>query len=92
MKLGIYEHYKGGRYEVLGLALDVTNGRPDRQMVVYRSVATSQVYVRDYEEFKQPVEVITPCETSYQPRFRFVSELPPIDGSPGRRCPVCGEP
>jgi hypothetical protein len=52
---GEYVHYKGGRYFVIATATDATNTEADRRVVVYRSLSDSAVYVRDAEEFSEPV-------------------------------------
>src|SRR5688500_14356939 len=35
MQAGIYRHYKGGYYQVLGVAADSSNDAPEQQYVVY---------------------------------------------------------
>lgn len=49
-----YEHTKGGRYEVVGIALESTNGRPRVPVVVYRG--SQGLNVRDLSEFIEVVE------------------------------------
>jgi len=68
--LGIYEHYKGGRYEVIALAK--REGSLE-DMVVYKPLYDNPVancFVRPLAEFTQ--EVI--CESVRKPRFRFVTQ------------------
>lgn len=49
---GIYKHYGGGRYRVLFEAHDSTNGpREGLSMVVYVSLTTGRINVRDALEF-----------------------------------------
>lgn len=50
-----YQHFKGGRYVVVGVAIDATNGM-ERRVVVYRSVHESTLFVRSVDEFLQKVE------------------------------------
>lgn len=50
-----YQHFKGGRYVVVGEAIDATNGM-ERRVVVYRSVHESTLFVRSVDEFLQEVE------------------------------------
>jgi hypothetical protein len=50
----VYRHYKGGRYEVVTLAVASETHEP---MIVYRSLDTAQVWVRPSEMFFGVVEV-----------------------------------
>lgn len=45
----LYEHYKGGLYRLLTVAISEESGC---EMAVYRSEATGIVYVRPMSEFK----------------------------------------
>lgn len=51
----LYHHYKGGVYRVLFVASESTNARvkPGKpvDLVVYVSLSTGKIHVRDYEEF-----------------------------------------
>ena len=49
----IWRHYKGGLYVLLGRTL----GRPHTADVVYASVRTGEVWVRNQAEWKQEVDV-----------------------------------
>lgn len=46
----LYEHYKGGLYRLLMVAISEESGC---EMAVYRSEATGIVYVRPMHEFKE---------------------------------------
>lgn len=61
---GIYEHYKGNRYEVLGVALHSETLEP---MVVYRPLYKSKatLWVRPYKMFLESVTV----DGQTRPRF-----------------------
>ncbi len=48
MQLGKYRHYKGGLYEVIGLA---TESDTAEDMVVYKSVETGRLFVRRKDVF-----------------------------------------
>lgn len=48
MKLGRYRHYKGGEYEVIGLA---TESDTEEDTVVYRSVETGRLFTRRKDIF-----------------------------------------
>lgn len=50
----VYRHYKGGRYEVVTLAVASETHEP---MTVYRSLDTAQVWVRPSKMFFGVVEV-----------------------------------
>ena len=65
---GRYRHFKGGLYEVLGLALHSETGAP---MVVYRALyGQGGLWVRPAEMWTQQV-----CRDGYDgPRFRYVGE------------------
>jgi hypothetical protein len=56
----IYRHYKGGLYRVLFNATESTNARanPRRKLgvVVYVSLSTGVIHVRDAEEFHGEVD------------------------------------
>jgi hypothetical protein len=50
IELGIYQHYNGNKYEVIGVALDSQNLQP---MVIYRPLYQSKVsmWARPYDMF-----------------------------------------
>lgn len=56
IEAGLYEHYKGQRYEVVGVGLDSETTKP---VVVYAPIYASDVpfWVRSYENFLEFVEV-----------------------------------
>ena len=61
-----WQHYKGGRYEFITLALEESTLVP---LVVYRSVETGQVWTRPVADFLGEI----PRDDSqgfYGPRFR----------------------
>lgn len=60
---GVYEHYKGHRYEVLGLA---RHSETEEWLVVYRALYGEQgQWVRPYDMFVEAVD------TAEGPRPRF---------------------
>jgi hypothetical protein len=67
----VYRHYKGGRYEVVTLAVASETHEP---MIVYRSLDTPQVWVRPSEMFFGVVTV------DGQEVRRFQRETPPSAG------------
>jgi hypothetical protein len=56
IEAGIYEHYKGKRYEVVGVGLDSETSKP---VVVYVPQYESDIpfFVRPYDMFLEFVEV-----------------------------------
>ena len=67
IELGLYRHYKGGEYEVLGVVRHSESFEP---MVLYRPLYNeSGMWIRPYAMFVGQVEV----DRARQPRFAFVS-------------------
>lgn len=68
MKTGIYEHYKGNRYEVINT---VRHSETEELMVLYRALYGDQnLWVRPFNMFFENV-TINEVET---PRFKFIGE------------------
>jgi hypothetical protein len=66
--LGRYRHYKGGEYEVIGVARHSETLQP---LVVYRPLYNqSGLWVRPHAMFFEQVEV----DGQWLPRFRWVAE------------------
>ncbi|MEI8320828.1 MAG: DUF1653 domain-containing protein [Alphaproteobacteria bacterium] len=77
MKLGVYQHYKGNLYQVIGLA---RHSETLEAMVVYQALYEGfGLWVRPAGMF---LEIIS-FEGKEVPRFKFVSEglgqLPKVD-------------
>jgi len=78
-RLGKYRHYKGGEYEVVGVARHSETLEP---LVLYRPLcAESGWWVRPHAMFFESMEI----DGKVQPRFAFVSclqvrRLPEGDG------------
>ena len=66
---GTYEHYKGNRYTVIGVALDTETLEPS---VIYRPLYDSKVsyWVRPYAMFTESIKV----GDTWIPQFRKVQE------------------
>ena len=62
---GLYEHYKGGRYEVISIAV---HSETHETLVVYRSLADSRIWVRPVAMFVESIWVVG----RFVPRFRRV--------------------
>jgi molecular chaperone GrpE len=67
IKLGIYRHYKGGEYRILGEARLTDQ---EAKMVVYQSLRDEQLWIRPLKEFLAEVEV----NGETKPRFEFLRE------------------
>jgi len=68
MKLGVYQHYKGGRYEVMHIA---KHSETLEDMVVYRTLYNNDVsewWVRSLSLFEESVEVAGVLV----PRFHYI--------------------
>lgn len=71
LRAGIYEHYKGNRYKVLGLATHTETGE---ELAVYEALyGEGGLFVRPLAMFFEKVEV----GGRLVPRFRY------MEGSPG---------
>ena len=70
MKTGIYKHFKGKKYRVVGLA---KHSETLEDLVVYESLydnKTSKLWVRPLSMFNEEVEI----GGKKVPRFKFLSE------------------
>ena len=68
LQLGKYEHYKGNRYEVLGVA---KHSETLEELVVYRALYGEHgLWVRPLEMFLETVEI----EGKKIPRFKFIEK------------------
>ncbi len=68
MKLGKYQHYKGGIYEVIGIAKHSENLE---EMVVYKALyGENGLWVRPLKMFLENVIV----DEKEVPRFKFLEE------------------
>lgn len=68
MKPGVYEHFKGKRYEVIGVA---RHSETEEEMVVYRQLyGEHSLWVRPLAMFFEEVE----RDGKHMPRFRYVGE------------------
>ena len=74
--LGRYRHYKGGEYEVLGVARHSETLEP---LVLYRPVYNqSGLWVRPFAMFLEQVDV----KGQLQPRFALLQESAPSSSDP----------
>ncbi len=72
IKKGLYEHFKGKRYEVLGVA---RHSETEEELVIYRALYVGKypegsVWVRPLKMFNENVQV----DGKQIPRFRFIYE------------------
>lgn len=72
VKKGIYRHYKGSTYEVIGVA---THSETGEQLVVYRALpVTKKLWVRPKEMFcEKVVKNAKPV-----PRFEYLRKSVPL--------------
>lgn len=70
IKIGIYQHYKGNKYEVIGIA---KHSETLEDLVVYRALydnKVSQLWVRPLKMFTEMIEINgTEIE-----RFKYIGE------------------
>lgn len=68
MKTGIYEHYKGNRYEVMDT---VRHSETEELMVLYRALYGDEgLWVRPYTMFFESIVI----DNNEIPRFRYIGE------------------
>lgn len=68
LKLGLYEHYKGNKYQVLGVAI---HSKTLEELVVYKALyGEGLTWVRPLKMFLETVEV----DGEVKPRFRYLGE------------------
>ena len=60
---GIYQHFKGNKYEVLGVGTDTE--RTSVRYAIYKDVSTGEIWIRRIEKFLETVEV----DGETKPRF-----------------------
>lgn len=67
-KKGIYEHYKGNRYELIGIA---NHSETLEKMVIYKALyGEGDLWVRPASMWNEMVEF----DGKFIPRFKFVGE------------------
>jgi hypothetical protein len=64
---GIYRHFKGGLYQVLGLT---RHSETKEQFVVYQQVGRDETWIRPYQMFIETISLDGACE----PRFTKIAE------------------
>lgn len=70
VKIGIYEHYKGKKYRVLGVG---QHSETEDSYVVYQTLyGDFGLWLRPLEMFTEEVEV----DGQKRPRFKFVEAFP----------------
>lgn len=72
-KLGIYQHFRGGRYEV------IANGRLEatgEAVVIYKALMSGTVWVRSLKNWSETVEVLDESGIySEEPRFTYLGDV-----------------
>lgn len=73
LKPGLYRHYKGKDYRVIGTA---KHSETEESLVVYRTCyGDHDLWVRPLKMFTESVMT----ETGEQPRFRLIQEVDPSE-------------
>lgn len=69
IELGVYRHYKGNHYDVLGIGLNTEDHTP---LVIYKPIGESKIpfWVRPYDMFIEKVTV----DGKVMPRFKRLDE------------------
>ena len=68
IKLGIYQHFKGNKYEVIGQA---RHSETQEELVVYRALyGDNTLWVRPKKMFLEEVEI----DGKKTPRFKYLGE------------------
>lgn len=62
----IYEHYKGGRYEIVSMA---THSETDKILVIYKSINFGSVHARPYKIWN---DIVSKDEYGPIKRFTFM--------------------
>jgi len=66
LKLGKYKHYKGNKYEVIGVA---KHSETMEELVVYKALyGEGELWVRPLKMFEEEVEV----DGKIVPRFKYI--------------------
>lgn len=66
LKLGLYEHYKGNKYQVLGVAI---HSETLEELVIYKALyGEGLTWVRPLKMFLENVKI----DGKTKPRFRFM--------------------
>ena len=72
VKTGLYRHFKGKLYTVLGVA---THSESGEQMVVYRAEYGDRgLWVRPYEMFFSPVDREKYPDAEQEQRFQYIGD------------------
>ena len=66
LKTGVYQHYKGGIYNVLGVGRYSED--ETQELVIYQSVTTGDLWVRPLKIFCEIVKI----QDYHGPRFTFL--------------------
>ena len=70
IKNGIYQHYKGHKYRVLGVA---KHSESLEELVVYQSLDNNDLWVRPIKMFLEDVPNLN-GDGSMVPRFKYLEE------------------
>ena len=73
---GLYRHFKGGRYRVLGIA---RHSETEEELVVYESLRNGTFWVRPLAMFASPVDRLKYPDAGQTWRFELVEEGPGLE-------------
>ena len=74
MTTGVYRHYKGREYRVLGVG---RHSESEEEMVVYQALYGDYgLWIRPLQMFQETVEI----NGEHLPRFALLREEPPVIG------------
>ena len=72
IKLGLYEHYKGKKYEVIGMC---RHSETEEALVLYKTLyGEYRLWVRPYQMFTEKIKV----NGQHVDRFRFLGPITAI--------------
>ena len=67
LEAGVYKHYKGNEYRLIGVAKHSETGE---ELVIYKTLDGEQIWARPLKMFTEEVEV----EGKKIPRFEYVGK------------------
>lgn len=75
VKAGIYQHYKGNKYQVIKEITDASNKAKSESLVLYQDLKSGKTFARNTEEFLDSLKF----KGEKVKRFTFLSESPSDD-------------
>ena len=72
LKLGIYRHYKDGRYEVIGVGKYTEKDKHLVEVVIYKQLYDAPEYPKGYIWVRSKKEFLETVVGKEVPRFKYV--------------------